>query len=65
MTEANLIRATDVAKRVGCCRSHVYKLMAEEDFPKPLRLSQRLRAWRLEEVDAWIETRQKAEYPAA
>ncbi|MDE0286361.1 MAG: AlpA family phage regulatory protein [Gammaproteobacteria bacterium] len=57
MTEANLIRATNIAKRIGCCRSHVYKLIHKENFPKPLVLSKRLRAWLVTEVDAWLDTR--------
>jgi len=45
---------------VGWSKSTVYQHMAEGTFPAPVRLSARSVAWRLDDVLAWIESRQSA-----
>ena len=64
MSETTLLTVLQVAKRLHCCRSHVYTLIKREAFPKPLRLSASKRAWRESDVDAWIVSRNPADIAA-
>jgi prophage regulatory protein len=52
-----LLRRPDVQARTGLSRSRLYELMDAGDFPKPVPLSQRARAWVEAEVQAWIVAR--------
>jgi prophage regulatory protein len=45
---------------VGWSKSTVYQHMANGTFPAPVRLSTRSVAWRLDDILAWIESRQSA-----
>lgn len=55
-----LLRLPQVEEKIGIKRSQIYRsqiylLMKEERFPKPLQLGPRAVAWRLDEIDEWIE----------
>ncbi|MEX1221773.1 MAG: AlpA family transcriptional regulator [Idiomarina sp.] len=52
-----LIRLPQVKDMTGLGRSSVYKLMAENSFPKPVTLIGRASAWVESEVIEWIEER--------
>ena len=56
-TELRLLPIREVTKKIGCSRPHVYRLMHTAGFPRPVHLSKRARAWRCDEIDAWIEAR--------
>ncbi len=47
------LTARDVAARLGVARSSVYHLMANHDFPKPIKIGGK-REWDSAEVEAWI-----------
>ncbi len=49
-----LIRLPEVMSRVGLGRSTIYRWMAEEKFPKPVRLGGHSVAWPENEIEAWI-----------
>jgi prophage regulatory protein len=51
-----LISARQVAARLAVSRTHVYKLVRDEGFPRALRIGGKL-AWVEREVDAWIAAR--------
>lgn len=38
----------------------LWRLIADEKFPKPMRLTERRNVWPVEKVDAWIEDKKKA-----
>ena len=57
VSELRLLPIREVTRKIGCSRPHVYRLMHTADFPRPVHLSKRARAWRSDEVDAWIEAR--------
>ena len=44
-----------------CCisRSTVYRLIEEDKFPAPVRLSKQCRAWRIKDIEDWLESRMK------
>lgn len=56
----SLLRLPDVQKLTGLSRSSVYRLEANGDFPKRVRLSERATAWREQELIDWIESRPRA-----
>ena len=46
--------------RAGISRSHAYALMAEGNWPRPVKAGQRASRWVSTEVDAWIQARMAA-----
>lgn len=53
-----LIRRPEVEARTGLARSTIYHWIQREKFPRPIKLSNRLVAWRESDVSAWIEQMQ-------
>lgn len=50
-----LIRRPEVEARTGLSRSTIYEWMKRGDFPQPVKLGERLVAWRESDVVAWLE----------
>lgn len=50
-----LIRLKEVLHLVGCARSTLYKWISEGKFPKPIKLGKRMSAWRLSQVEEFIQ----------
>ncbi|VCU70851.1 Prophage CP4-57 regulatory protein (AlpA) [Pigmentiphaga humi] len=48
----NALKIKDVLKKVSLGQSTVYKMIAEDKFPKPFRISDNRVAWSEEEIDA-------------
>ncbi|MDP3833268.1 MAG: AlpA family phage regulatory protein [Hydrogenophaga sp.] len=46
-----------VMKITGLGRSTIYRLVACQKFPSPVRLTSRAVAWRSTDIDAWSENR--------
>ena len=57
MNQQRLLRLSQVKDATGVRRSTIYKLMAEGQFPRSVRITPRCVAWRSDEVEAWIATR--------
>ena len=55
-----LERLPSVVQRTTLSRSHLYALVKDGKFPKPIKLGARSVAWRVEDVEAWIEARMNA-----
>ncbi len=51
------LRIQAVIRVTGLSRSTLYRLIADETFPRPVRLGPRAVAWRRSDIDAWGETR--------
>ena len=51
------IRLPDVRQRVGMSKSQIYKLIAQDQFPKPVKVSRRISCWVAAEVDSWIKNK--------
>lgn len=51
------IRMAAVMRITGLGRSTIYRLMAENKFPSPVRLAKRAIAWRRTDLDRWSEGR--------
>ena len=49
------IRLPEVRQRVGISKSQIYKLIAQDKFPKPLKVSHRISCWVAAEIDEWVQ----------
>jgi prophage regulatory protein len=52
-----LLRMSALTKKLGISRSSVYRLIDAGDFPQPVRLTPTTIAWRLTDVEKWVEER--------
>ena len=56
--EERIIRMKEVMRRCGISRPHIYKLMAEGQFPKSIKLTgNRAVGWYESEINEWIKGR--------
>ena len=58
--QTRLLRVPDLCRKLGISRAQIYRLLSAGDFPKPLRLSERTRAWRESDIELWIDEREVA-----
>lgn len=54
---AIFLRIGTVMRLTGLGRSTIYRLMADEQFPTPVRLTKRVVAWRRTDLERWSEAR--------
>lgn len=52
-----LERLPKVKARTGLSRSAIYRLVANRQFPAPVKLGERASGWSAHEVDQWIAER--------
>ncbi len=64
MSDLQLLRRDEVMKKVGICKSTLYKLIRESGFPQPVRVGASS-TWVESEVDAWITARVQLRNEAA
>lgn len=57
---SRLIRAPEVFELTGLRRTTIYEKVKTGDFPAPVKLSVRSVAWRLDQVESWILSRESA-----
>lgn len=57
MTYSQLIKISQVTQLTALSTSSIYRLIREDRFPKPIKLSERASAWRLEDIETWIAAR--------
>jgi prophage regulatory protein len=55
----HLVGAQEVARMLGVSRQRVSQLTTREDFPAPAVVLAAGKVWHTEEVEAWIEARNK------
>lgn len=51
-----LLRMPAVVQRTGLGRSTIYRLMASNQFPLPVRLARRAVGWRIADLVRWSES---------
>ena len=51
------LRMPMVVRLTGLCRSTIYRLIAENKFPGPVRVGDRAVAWRRTDLDRWSDER--------
>ncbi len=59
---ALFLRINSVVRMTGLGRSTIYRLMAAELFPAPVRLTARVVAWRRVDLERWGEARSSASH---
>lgn len=60
-----LIRPTEAASRLGISRSTLYAWLESGILPvRPVRLGARATAFRLDELEAWLESRSRTSSPS-
>lgn len=52
-----LMRRNEVEATTALSRASIYAMMAEGDFPRPIRIGKRAVAWRQSDIANWIEQR--------
>ncbi|MDY0743391.1 AlpA family phage regulatory protein [Paucibacter sp. R3-3] len=55
-----LLRMPTVRRLTGLGRSTIYKMIAEDKFPKPVRIGERAVAWRESELNHWSQARPRS-----
>ena len=55
--QETLLRLPAVIGRVGLKKSTIYKKMGRHEFPRPVPIGKRARAWRASEIEQWIAQR--------
>lgn len=55
--DRTLMRMRDVRRAVGLSRSEIYRRIAAGEFPSPVPIGDRARAWVTTEIEAWIADR--------
>lgn len=58
-----LVRITDVCAITGLSVATIYRLMGRNNFPRPVKITSTARAWKLSEITAWVDGRQRSERP--
>lgn len=56
-TATIFVRMAAVVRMTGLGRSTIYRLMAEDKFPPPVRLAKRAVAWRRIDLERWSAAR--------
>lgn len=54
------LRMPTVIRVTGLARSTIYRLIAKNQFPGPVRIGDRAVAWRQHDLDEWSERRPPA-----
>ena len=52
-----LVRLRELVKLLGISRANVYRLMKIGKFPQSIKLAERTVAWRLSEIETWVQER--------
>ena len=60
-----LLRLPDVCVMTGLPRATVYAWARLDRFPSPIKLGERSSAWRLDEIERWVEERTKDDQTSA
>ena len=55
------IRRPEVENLVQLSRSTIYLMIQRGEFPAPVKLGRRAVAWRAEDVEDWIQRRERGE----
>ena len=59
---STFVRMPNVLRMTGLCRSTIYRLIAEDKFPTPVKLGDRAVAWRQSDLDRWSSAREPSSH---
>jgi len=60
LPESGYIRVNELIKLIPFSASTVWRKAKSGSFPKPIKLSEQITAWRCEDVRAWMENTEAA-----
>ena len=52
--EDRTIRLPEVKQTTGLSKTEIYRRIANNAFPKQIRLSQRVAVWRMSDIQNWL-----------
>lgn len=55
-----LLRIGEVARKTTFSKPHIYTLIRQGKFPKPIKLSANTSVWLESEIDTWLDARIQA-----
>jgi len=58
-----LLRIDAVCIITGLSVPTIYRMMSQGYFPRPLKITSHARAWRLSDINAWIDSRELGRTP--
>ena len=58
-----LIRVPEVLALIGVSRSTLYAMVAEGQFPRPVKIGHRSVGWPARDVQSWLDNRPVAKAP--
>lgn len=50
-----LLRINDVVKKTSIGKSTIWVWVKDGKFPKPIKLSERISAWKESDIDEWVK----------
>jgi prophage regulatory protein len=59
------LRIDAVETITGLSKRTVYRLVSRGKFPRPIKLTASARGWKLSEIAAWVESRERDTAPCA
>ena len=57
MMAKKVIRRREVEARISLACSTIYAMMADDKFPRPLKIGRRAVGWIEEDIDKWLSDR--------
>ena len=57
LSNQTLVRPREAAAMLGISREHLYALASRPDFPERVRISDRVVAWRVSDLERWIASK--------
>jgi prophage regulatory protein len=57
MTENRFIRMPDLKSKVGLSKSQIYKLIQQGEFPRPIKLGDKIAVWTQSEIEEWMSSK--------
>jgi len=52
-----VIRRREVEARIGLARSTIYAMMADDRFPRPVKIGRRAVGWIEEDINNWLRNK--------
>lgn len=60
-SDEQVLDAEEVAKRLGCSKKTVLRLVASGEFPAPIKVTGNRTGWRKSDFENWVATRPPAD----
>jgi prophage regulatory protein len=57
LNSVELLREADLRNRLKLSHTTIWRLLRAGKFPPPVKVSERLKAWRLVDIERWVAER--------